>query len=407
MKLLHANYLITMDEREPIVREAGILFDDRIIEIGAFDELRRHHPKAHVVRGEGVRVAFPSLINSHTHFEFVATDGGLTWGRFIDWLYSVIAQRERITKAATPTRIKQAARAMVATGTGTALCVSSYGEDLRSLVQTPLRLLFAPEGLGTKPEAIEALKADYHARIDTALALSSRLKPLIAVHSPYAVHPELLDELVAIAHGEGLMMTAHLLESPEERIWLDRAEGAFAKFFADFLGQTKPMMGALEFIRRFKGIKTLFVHATQASEDELALIAAQGGAIVHCPISNRLLGCGRLDLLALRRHHIPWMLGSDGLSSSWSLSLFEQMRAALMMHHDEEASRFAWELLEAATRTPARYMGLDGGVIRPGAVADIAVATIAAEVEPDAVALALITQTERVAEHYIGGVRHA
>ncbi len=180
--------------------------------------------------------------------------------------------------------------------------------------------------------------------------------------------------------------------------------GEFKPFFETYFNQSRPFTTAKEFIEAFDGYPTHFTHCTQAGEKELEHLSKQGHSIAHCPRSNRYLGCGRL---ALEKLNLPFSLATDGLSSNNTLSLFDELRAALMMHERLELKSFAAKLIQAVTSDAAYILNLDCGNIEPGKSADFTLITL-----PDApkrveeIPLWTILHTKEASQVYIEGEQY-
>ena len=114
-------------------------------------------------------------------------------------------------------------------------------------------------------------------------------------------------------------------------------------------------------------------HVVQANATELHQLSEDGHTVIHCPISNRLLGNGAIDLEKLDEKNVPWVMGTDGLSSNYTLDLMEEMKIALFMHSDRDLLPLAKELLENATLKSAQVLGLNSGEIAVGREADFLV----------------------------------
>ena len=143
-----------------------------------------------------------------------------------------------------------------------------------------------------------------------------------------------------------------------------------------------------------------------AKEQELAKVASMQATIVHCPISNRLLGNGVLDLDRIAP--IPYTLATDGLSSNYTLSLYEELKAALFVHPDKEATTFAKELLIRSTKGGYEALNFEGGVVQKGAPADLQIVAIPQDLkDPEDIYLHLILHTQKPKAVYIQGVNHA
>jgi cytosine/adenosine deaminase-related metal-dependent hydrolase len=186
----------------------------------------------------------------------------------------------------------------------------------------------------------------------------------------------LIQKALEYAKAHRLRVTAHFMESPSEREWLDESSGDFKPFFENFLRQHRAANSAEEFLGYFDGQPTLFTHVVHAKDDELDHIAKGGHTVIHCPISNRLLGSGAIDLERLDAHRIRWVCGTDGLSSNYALDLFEEMKAALFMHHGSDLLPLAYRLWESVTKNAAEALGLNCGTISADYDADLLISRV-------------------------------
>jgi len=236
---------------------------------------------------------------------------------------------------------------------------------------------------------------------------SARIIPAVAIHSPYSVHPIILQKAVTLAKQEKMPLTAHFLESQAERQWLEEGEGEFKDFFEKYFNTSTPVTNIQEFMHAFDTYPTHFAHAVQATEEELKYLADKGHSIAHCPRSNRYLGCGRLPIETLQQYALPYSVATDGLSSNDSLSIFDEFRAALMLHHQAPIHILAERLIKASTQDAAEILGLDCGKIEVGAPADFALLTLPAMPQSkEEVALWSIIHTKQVSQVYIEGEQY-
>ena len=173
-----------------------------------------------------------------------------------------------------------------------------------------------------------------------------------------------------LAREEELAVSSHFLESPEEFTWLHKDEGSFLNFFKNFLGQEKAVTKPMEFLNQFKGLENLsFTHCVEASLKDLEKIKELGAIINHCVTSNRLLNNTKLNLDNLKG--INFSIGTDGLSSNNSLSMFDELRNCLMVHTNKNVLEFSKELLKAAIKNGSKALGLNKGELVKNADADI------------------------------------
>ena len=99
------------------------------------------------------------------------------------------------------------------------------------------------------------------------------------------------------------------------------------------------------------------MHATDA---ELEVLAARGGAVAHCPSSNSALGSGLFPLLRHVGSGVPVALGSD-VGAGTGFSLFKEGLQAYFMQRllgDDGLPLTPAHLLHLATSAGARALGL-------------------------------------------------
>lgn len=403
MKILKATWLITSDENSTIIKNGAIAFTDKIIDLGKVEYIQNKYPNEEIKDLGENSVLLPGLINSHVHLEFSSNTTSLKYGNFMNWLHSVINKREDLVEKATQKLISSKLDAMIQSGTTSIGAISSYSLDLQACVESKINTVFFCEVIGTKMDMIDTLFADFKARLSEAATYkSSNFTPALAIHSPYSVHPFLIRESLNLAKAQNLAVSAHFLESPEEFDWLHTNQGGFVDFFKNFLGQDKAVTKPLEFLNNFKGIENLsFTHCVEASSDDLSKIKELNASINHCVTSNRLLNNTKLDLSKVE---VPFTIGTDGLSSNNSLSMFDELRNCLFMHNTEELNSFASKLLRAATVNGAKALGLNKGVLQKEYDADILYVQLPDIVEDEAdLAAHIILHTKKVKKVYIGG----
>jgi len=404
MKIITAKWVITCDENFSIIKDGAIVFDKKIIQIDTISNIQKKYPNEEIEEAKKNSVLMPGLINSHVHLEFSANSTTLKYGNFMNWLNSVIKNRDNLIEKATTKLISKKLEKMKKTGTTTFGAISSYSFDLEACVKSPLNTVFFSEVIGTKADMADTLFADFKARLDTAKKNSSdNFIPAVAIHSPYSVHPFLIRESLRLAKDEDLAVTAHFLESPEEFEWLHRDEGLFIDFFKNFLGQDKAVTKPMEFLNQFKGVEKLsFTHCVESSNDDLEKIKELDAVVNHCVTSNRVLNNTKLDMQRL--NGINFSIGTDGLSSNNSLSMFDELRNALMAHIDENVVDFSKKLLIAATVNGSRALGVNKGVLKQNKDADIISFTVPDEVEDvNDLAMHVILHTKFVDKTIIGG----
>lgn len=404
MKIIISDFIYTPDG---FIKNQALAFTDTIQAIDTPESLIKKYPDAEVHYTQANAVLYPGFINTHVHLEFSANKTSLQYGSFMPWLYSVIEQRDTLVGACDNATMMQQCEAMLHSGITSFGAISSFGNELEVCEKTPQRVVFFNELIGSNAVYADMLYGDFMERLDASMRCSkaSRMTPAIAIHSPYSVHPILLHRAIGVAKQHNLPLSAHFLESQAERQWLESGQGEFKPFFEKFFNTSTPVTSIDEFIHAFDTYPTHFTHCVQASKEELVYLGEKGHSVAHCPRSNRYLGTGRLAIENLL--DFPFSVATDGLSSNDSLNLFDELKAALMLHHQAPLNKLAMRFIRAVTSDAADILGLNCGKLAVGRDADFAVVTLPeAPKREEEIALWSILHTKEVSEVYIEGEKY-
>ena len=403
MKIIDAKYILTCNDDFEVLKNCAVCFDKTILDIDKLENLSQKYPEAEVIDLPKNSVLMPGLINTHVHLEFSSNKNSLKYGSFMTWLNSVIAKRDDLLSTCNDKAIEKQLKIMQKSGTTTFGAISSFGNDFDACYKTPQRVVFFTEILGSQPASVDILFEDFKSRLRVVEDnKNERLVPAIAIHSPYSTHPILARNALDIARKNGYVVSTHFMESMAEREWIDSGKGEFNDFFSNFAPNSRPMCSANDYIDLFYGTKTLFTHCVQANKKELEEIKNIGGSVTHCPVSNRLLGLGRLEIENIDKTMLN--LGTDGLSSNISLNLWDEMRAALMMHFKADLNKLAPLLLKMSTSNAANALNLNCGEISKDKFADFIVCEVQDDLENiEDIALELILHTKFTKATYILG----
>ncbi len=403
MKIINADFLYTPNG---YVQNQAVAFTEIIKDIGTLEELLQRYPDAKVIQTEPNSILYPGFINTHVHLEFSANKTSLVYGSFKPWLDSVIEHRDELVGACNNEIMLEACTTMMYSGITTFGAISSFGNELEVCEKTPQRVVFFNELIGSNAMYADMLYGDFQERVRASQSCdsSSRIIPAVAIHSPYSVHPILLQKAVNVAKKYNMPLSAHFLESQAEREWLESSTGTLRAFFLKYFNTSTTVTNIEEFMHAFDTYPTHFTHCVQATKDELNYLAEKGHSIAHCPRSNRYLGCGRL---AIEDLHLPFTVATDGLSSNDSLNIFDELKAAIMLHNDIHIQDLSEKLLRAVTGDAADILGLNCGKIQIDKLADFAIVTLPeAPKRTEELALWSILHTKEVSEVYIEGEKY-
>jgi len=403
MKIIIADYLYINGR---FVENLAIAFESHIEAVDLPETLLEKYPDAELIRAKPYTVLYPGFINTHVHLEFSANKTSLKYGSFMHWLDSVIEHRDDLMKDCNNEMMQKECDEMLRSGITAFGAISSFGTELQVCETVPQRVVFFNELIGSNAQYADMLYGDFLERVKASQSCepSSRITPAVAIHSPYSVHPVILQKAVTLAKQNSMPLSAHFLESQAEREWLENGTGEFKAFFEKFFNTSTPVTDIKEFMHAFDTYPTHFIHCVQAKEEELKYLADKGHTIAHCPRSNRYLGCGRL---AIEKLVLPFSIATDGLSSNDSLNIFDELRAALMLHNNVEIQSLALQLLKNVTADAAKALGLNSGSLEIGKDADFALLSLPElPKRPEEIALWSILHAKKVDSLYIGGVQY-
>ena len=368
MRILSADWIVPV-EGAPIEHGAVAIGDDgRIAAIGAATEI-----------GEGERfddaVILPGFVNAHSHIEYAAYAGFGDGLPFPPWIGLHIQRKSRLENGEMEAIARLGAAECLRSGITTVGDCSFSGVAATACAELGLRAIVYLEVFGEDAGALERFE---DRRATVASAWSDRVRVGISPHAPYTCTVELYVACTAL----GLPLATHLSESEAELEYLLTGTGpweSLAEYLVPPLG--RPAIPALA-DAGVLGPSTLAAHCVQVDAEEIALLAALGVGVAHCPRSNALLGCGTAPLAALREAGVRVAIATDSPASTPSFDMFDELRTAVMAARAREKrpdALLTGDALELATLGGARLLGLDReiGSLVPGKRADVTVLSMA------------------------------
>lgn len=374
MRLLHVDHVLPGDA--PAIADAAIAVEDdgTIVDVGRADELLPRHAGAPVERTHGV--AFPGLVNAHTHVELSWLRGKVPGGRgFVPWVESLIAARTEGNDEDEEAGISAACDELSATGT---VAVGEVTNTLRSVAPLARRGIGGcvfHEVFGHQRETVLARVQGLRAELEERVPSWPRdLTYAPAPHTLYTTHPDAVRALLEGARRHGTRTSLHFAEHAPERRAIEEGDGPVPEWLFARAKQKPewPRMPLLAYAESLGAVEpsVLLVHLTEARPDELARIAEHRAPVVLCPRSNLFISVKLPPLLAVLDAGIAPALGTDSLASNTSLDVLAEARALA----DRFAQVPALTLVQMATVNGAKALGReDLGRIakgtRPGVIA--------------------------------------
>ncbi|MEC3981540.1 amidohydrolase family protein [Amycolatopsis sp. H20-H5] len=179
-------------------------------------------------------------------------------------------------------------------------------------------------------------------------------------HSAYMLTPEGLRAVAESAAARGALVQIHVAEAAAEDLKQRELHGS--------------VPALLDEVGLLSG-RTVAAHAIHLSDADIALFAARGTGMAHCPGSNAKLASGIARVTELRAAGVAVGLGTDGPASNDDIDLWEELQLAPMLARLATGDAMTMTAADAfllATRGGAKALGRDDlGALEPGRWADL------------------------------------
>ena len=397
--IIRARTVVTMDHA-PIENGAVAVSGNRIVDVGAFDDVKARNTGNHL--DLGAKVLLPGLINAHCHLDYTCLRGKIPpQDSFTDWIRAINAGKSELSPKDYLASINDGFQQAKRFGT-TAIANLTAFPELISQVQPPIRTWWFAELIDIRsPEratelvdsAIDALRssmacADISApsKRSCSRRIAAHQTPRwgLAPHAMFTASKDLFRRCEEIARKNDILLTTHLAESREEMEMFRDASGSLYEFIKSIgrpmndCGNETPLelfLSARSTSLRIGSGRVLpnwiVVHLNELTESDFDLLERSDPKfqIVHCPRSHNYFSHGPFAFERLRSLGFNVCLGTDSLASNQTLSLFDEMRAFQKNFPNISPN----EILRLATVNPARTLRYENalGQIRPGFRADL------------------------------------
>jgi 5-methylthioadenosine/S-adenosylhomocysteine deaminase len=236
------------------------------------------------------------------------------------------------------------------------------------------------EVFGPAPAQCGDSLAGLQARVAALASFATgRVRIGVSPHAPYTVSGPLFRAVARWAEEERLPLAVHVAESVAEEELLARGAGAFADAWRTRRIPLPEPLGRspVAWLEEHDVLvpETLCIHVVRANERDRALLAREGAAVAHCPLSNAAHGHGAAPLGPLLEAGIRVGVGTDSVMSVGRLDLLAEARAARKL-----AGLPPEDALRLCTIDAARALGLQDvvGSLEPGKWGDCVVIRAAA-----------------------------
>ena len=358
----------------PIPDGAVVITGNTITAVGPFEEIRAAHSGE--VNDLGEQLLMPGLVNAHCHLDYSMMRRAIQPQRsFTEWIGRINALKRSLGPDDYRAAILRGFAESQRWGTTTVANIESFPELLLDLPASPLRTWWFLEMIDVRHQVqSEAVSSgmlaffEAHAEKRGGFGLSP--------HAPYTASGPLYEAVSEAAEKLGMPVMTHVAESREEWEMFRHARGdlydfmlRLGRWMEDCQHGNTPLRHL--FHHTPFGAHWILSHMNELDDSDILLLAsiprAERPSIVHCPGSHRYFRHAHFPLAKLLELRMNICLGTDSLASTFSLSMFDEMRILA----DHEQWLHPADVVGMATLNGARALGLNAGKIAPGALADL------------------------------------
>lgn len=356
-KLIKNAYILDMVGEESNIRKSDILIqDNRIAKI----ETEIEEEADEKINAKNM-IVMPGLVNTHTHLAMSIFRGYKDDQKLMDWLENAIFPVEdKLEPDDIYWNSYLSCIEMIKSGTTT--CNDMYfgmNKVIESIEDTGLRAVVAwcmtDDAIGDKVEKTREYAQKYNVP-------ESRIKIFTSPHAPYSCNPDTIKLCVDLAKELHTGLHIHLSETlAEEKTIYEKYDKRGTEYLND--------LGVFD-------VPVVLAHGIYISDSDIDILKHIKGGISHNPISNCKLSSGICDVVKLRKNGISVGLGTDGIGSTTTLDMFEEMKMASYLQKVKTkipTSITAYEVLKMATIEGAKVLGLEDeiGTLEVGKKADM------------------------------------
>ncbi|KAK9901243.1 hypothetical protein WJX75_002216 [Coccomyxa subellipsoidea] len=277
------------------------------------------------------RFMCPGFVDTHCHAPQYSFSGTATDKPLMSWLDEYTFPRESRHQDLTLARTEyiKLVQRLLSNGTTTALYFASLHLEPTQLLAQLLHQMGQRAYVGlvcmdrnSKDFYVKSLDqnaTDTETFIATTRALGSSLvHPVVTPRFVPTCSPQLLARLGALAQRHGCHVQSHISESLDNDAFV-------AHLHPEVSGRDAALYDRAGLLTN----RAVMAHGVMLTSAELALLAARGTAIAHCPLSNFFFADIPLDVLRCRELGVKVGLGTD-VAGGYSPSMLNAMRSAVL-----------------------------------------------------------------------------
>ena len=358
---LHGGLVLPLDGQHDGFDPGLVVFEnDEIVYVGPAEKAPEPTDGA-IIHECPDRIILPGLVNTHTHIGMSLFRNLLEDLPSSEWFSRELEAERHLTREDLYWAAVLGAYELLRQGVTTiADRFSHMNVIVEALQHTGIRATVAPSLIDRDAAIRQRLTLDLLERYDPRGATLIRVG--IGPVGPDTCSTELLRWTRAQADRTGALIFIHLAQSQQELAEVARRGHHGSARYLDAIGVLGPDVVA--------------AHCIYLDDEEVALLAARGVRVAHCPSSNAKIEGKIAPILALQRAGVRLGLGTDCAASNNGMDLIGEMKTAGLLHKVAAGDPSVMPvplLLFLATQGAADCLDLGDkvGSLEPGKRADV------------------------------------
>ncbi|MBI5641565.1 MAG: amidohydrolase [Nitrospirae bacterium] len=359
-----------MDSDFTVIENGAIAVKDgRIISVGTSEDVRKQYSSEKVIGGKDT-VAFPGLVNTHTHSPMVLFRGLEDDLPLKIWLEEHIwpAENTWLSSEFVGDAVELACLEMLKAGITLVNDMYFFGDVIARTVKKFGMRAVVGAGILDFPSKTAHTPDEYLAQAEAFIRDwkgDDLITPALAPHAPYTCSPETMLKTRKISDRYMVPVHTHLSETQWE-------SGEMKRRYGKTSVQLLEDLGVLD--ERF-----IAAHCVWLTDEEIDILARRRVGVSHCIESNLKLASGIAPVVKMLNAGVRVTFGTDGAASNNDLNILSEASTAAKVHKAVSGDPTALNARQAmlmATRWGAQALGLGDvtGSIEEGKAADIVLA---------------------------------
>ena len=368
--IVKADYVLTMDRDLMLITDGAIAVKyDKIALVGPAEEVAAKYEADTVIGGPG-KVAFPGLVNTHTHAAMVYFRGLADDVPLKVWLEGHIwpAEERWLSTEFVGDAVELACLEMLKAGITVYNDMYFFGDAIAHATKKAGMRAVVGAGILDFPSKTAKTADEYFANAEKFIrdwAGDELIVPAIAPHAPYTCSPDTMVRARELSGKYHIPMHLHLSETEWEISEVMSRYGKRPVALLDSIGVLDE--------------NVLAAHCVWVEDEEIDILAGKKVGVSHCIESNLKLASGIAPVIKMLKAGVKVTFGTDGAASNNDLDILGEMSTAARVHKavsGDPTALNAKQALLMATRWGAEAIGLGyiTGSLEEGKAADIVLA---------------------------------